>query len=154
MKKLTQILTAQHTPGTMLGITTALLLGCGITSAQGQAAAAPPPPPPETLAWVTTAAAGVTLTRGNSDTFLATLSLDTKRKWEKDEVDLGVSGGYGDNTVNNVEHQQHGVRCRAMGSITTCSPTGSTAPCGWTDSMMASPASSTASKSAPWPGIT
>ena len=31
-----------------------------------------------------------------------TLTLDTKRKWEKDEVDLGVSGGYGDNTVNGV----------------------------------------------------
>ena len=54
------------------------------------------------LAWVTTAAAGLTLTRGNSETFLATISLDTKRKWEKDEVFLGVSGGYGDSTVNNV----------------------------------------------------
>jgi putative salt-induced outer membrane protein YdiY len=103
MKKLTQILTSQHTPGTLLGITTALLVGCGITSARGQAAAAPPPPPPETLAWVSTAAAGVTLTRGNSDTFLATISLDTKRKWEKDEVYLGATGGYGNNSVNDVE---------------------------------------------------
>ncbi len=31
-----------------------------------------------------------------------TLSLDTKRKWEKDEVALGVSGGYGENKVNDV----------------------------------------------------
>jgi putative salt-induced outer membrane protein YdiY len=100
MKKLTEILTSQHAPGTLLGITTALLVGCGIASAQGPAAA---PPPPETLAWVTTAAAGVTLTRGNSETFLATLSLDTKRKWEEDEVFLGVSGGYGESTVNNVD---------------------------------------------------
>jgi putative salt-induced outer membrane protein YdiY len=75
--------------------------GHGIASAQNSAAAAPPPPPPKTNLWVTTAAAAVTLTRGNSETFLATLSLDTKRKWEKDEAALGVSGGYGDSTVNN-----------------------------------------------------
>jgi putative salt-induced outer membrane protein YdiY len=99
MKKLTEILTYQHVPGTLLGITTTLLVGCGIASGQGTAAA---PPPPETLAWVTTSALGLTLTRGNSESFLATLSLDTKRKWEKDEVYLGVSGGYGDSTVNSV----------------------------------------------------
>jgi putative salt-induced outer membrane protein YdiY len=100
MKNLTEILTSQHTPGTLLGITTALLVGCWIASAQE--AAPVPPPPPETLAWVTTAAAGITLTRGNSESFLATLSLDSKRKWEKDEVYLGASGGYGDSTVNDV----------------------------------------------------
>ena len=104
MKKLTEILTSQHAPGTLLGITTALLVGCGVASAQGPAAAAPPPPP-ETLAWVTTAAAGLTLTRGNSDTFLTTLSLDTKRKWEKDEALLGVSGGYGESKVNDVDNK-------------------------------------------------
>ena len=104
MKKLTKILTSQHTPGALLGIITALLVGCGIASAQGPAAAAPPPPP-ETLAWVTTAAAGLTLTRGNSESFLATISLDTKRKWEKDEVLLGASGGYGDSTVNDVNNK-------------------------------------------------
>ena len=42
----------------------------------------------KTNAWVTTAAAALTLTRGNSETFLATLSLDTKAKWEKDEARL------------------------------------------------------------------
>jgi putative salt-induced outer membrane protein YdiY len=99
MKKLTGIPTSQQAPGTLLGITTALIIGCGIASAQGPAAA----PPPETLAWVTTAAAAATLTRGNSETFLATMSLDTKRKWEKDEAYLGVSGGYGEATVNNVD---------------------------------------------------
>jgi putative salt-induced outer membrane protein YdiY len=99
MKKPIQILTSQQVPGTLLGITTLLLIGCGIASAQGPAAAAPAP---ETLGWVTTAAAGTTLTRGNSETFLATLSLDTKRKWEKDEAYFGVSGGYGDSTTDNV----------------------------------------------------
>ncbi len=56
----------------------------------------------KTNKWETTAAASATLTRGNSDTFLATLSLDTKRKWEHDEVLLGVSGGYGEAKVNGV----------------------------------------------------
>ena len=152
MKKLTEILTSQHAPGTLLGITTALLVGCGVASAQGPAAAAPPPPP-ETLAWVTTAAAGLTLTRGNSDTLLTTLSLDTKRKWEMDEALLGVSGAYGESKVNGTRIRIQSS-CKAMDSITAHSPTGSTAACAWTDSMMTSPASITVSKSAPWPGIT
>ena len=59
----------------------------------------------KTNKWETTAAAGLTLTRGNSETFLATLSLDTKRKWEKDEAFLGISGGYGENTVNGVNNK-------------------------------------------------
>jgi putative salt-induced outer membrane protein YdiY len=92
----------RHHPKIGLAVSTVLLIGCGIACAQDPAAAAAPPPPPETKAWVTTAAAGLTLTRGNSENFLATLSLDAKRKWEKDEVFLGISGGYGDSTVNNV----------------------------------------------------
>jgi len=47
-------------------------------SAAPAATAPAEPPPPK---WDTTAAAAVTLTRGNSETFMATLSLDTKRKW-------------------------------------------------------------------------
>ena len=74
-------------------------VGSGLAFAQSAAS----PPPPNTNHWETTAAAGATLTRGNSDTFLATLSLDTKRKWEKDEAALGVSGGYGDSKVNGVD---------------------------------------------------
>ena len=80
----------------------AALVACGSGLAFAQSAATPPPPPPDTNHWETTAAAGATLTRGNSETFLVTLSLDTKRKWEKEEAALGVSGGYGDSTVNNV----------------------------------------------------
>lgn len=87
---------------TGLAVATALLIGCGIASAQAPAVAAtPPPPPPETKAWVTTAAAAATLTRGNSESFMATLSLDTKRKWERDELFFGASGGYGDSKVND-----------------------------------------------------
>ena len=94
-------------PGAWLGVTLALLMPCSIASAADAAAAAPaaapapPPPPPETKEWVTSAAAALTLTRGNSENFLVTLTLDTKRKWERDELGFGVSGGYGDSTVNN-----------------------------------------------------
>jgi putative salt-induced outer membrane protein YdiY len=73
-------------------------MGSGLAFAQTAA----PPPPPNTNHWDTTAAAAITLTRGNSDTFLGTLSLDSTRKWEESEVDLGVSGGYGESKVNGV----------------------------------------------------
>ena len=95
----------QKYAGIRRGIALAAVLVCagyGIARADDSAAAVAPSPPSKTNAWVTTAAASLTLTRGNSETFLATLSLDTKAKWEKDEVALGVSGGYGDSTVNNV----------------------------------------------------
>jgi len=52
------------------------------------------PPPP----------AGLTLTKGNSDTLLITLGLDTKRKWERNEAAFGVAGGYGEN--NNVKNNE------------------------------------------------
>lgn len=45
--------------------------------------------------WVSAAAAGLTMTRGNSDTFLSTLSLGTARKWEQSELTMGVDGTYG-----------------------------------------------------------
>ena len=73
----------------------ALVCVSGILNA---AESVPPPEPPK--GWETTAGAAVTLTRGNSETFLGTLSLDTKRKWQSDEVLLGISGGYGDNKAN------------------------------------------------------
>jgi putative salt-induced outer membrane protein len=48
--------------------------------------------------WESVAAVGVTLTRGNSETFLATASINTARKWLKEEALLGLAGGYGETT--------------------------------------------------------
>ena len=76
-----------------LSLATAFCLGAAVASAQDK--------PVENKGWESTAAVGVTLTRGNSETFLGTLSLDTKRKWERDEALLGVAGGYGEATVND-----------------------------------------------------
>ena len=56
------------------------------------------------IPWETTAAAGLTLTRGNSDTLLITLSLDSKRKWDRNEAAFGVAGGYGEN--NSVKNNE------------------------------------------------
>jgi putative salt-induced outer membrane protein YdiY len=63
------------------------------SGAADAAAATTNTPPP----WETSAAAGLTLTRGNSDTLLITLGLDTKRKWDKNEAAFGVQGAYGEN---------------------------------------------------------
>src|SRR5688572_21979106 len=45
--------------------------------------------------WETSAAAGVTLTKGNSDTFLGNVSVNSSRKLPRDEFFLGASGTYG-----------------------------------------------------------
>ena len=98
MKRLKDLSICQYA-GPWLGVATTLLIGCATVSAQAPAATIPPPP--ETRAWVTTAAVAATLTRGNSENFLATISLDTKRKWEHNDLAFGVSGGYGDSTTDN-----------------------------------------------------
>ncbi len=49
----------------------------------------------------------MTLTRGNSRTLLATLSLDAVRKWEQNEALFNIAGGYGeDKDVKNTEFIQ------------------------------------------------
>jgi putative salt-induced outer membrane protein YdiY len=75
-------------------VAAALSLSWSVASAEDKAE--------EKKGWESTAAAAVTLTRGNSESFLATLSLNTKHKWEKDEAAFGISGGYGENTVDDV----------------------------------------------------
>jgi hypothetical protein len=57
--------------------------------------------PPEKKKWEATATAGITLTRGNTDNFMAALLLNAKRTWECDEILLGLSAAYGDNSVAN-----------------------------------------------------
>jgi putative salt-induced outer membrane protein YdiY len=63
------------------------------------AADAPPPPSPSTNKWESVIAAGLTLTRGNSETLLGVLTVNAKRKTDIDEVLLGAAGTYGESTV-------------------------------------------------------
>lgn len=68
----------------------------------GQAAPttnAPPTSPP----WDVTASAGLTLTRGNSKTLLAVGTLLGTKKWEQNEVELGLEGIYGEATINGTK---------------------------------------------------
>ena len=55
--------------------------------------------PEQKKGWESVASAGVTLTRGNSETFLGTVGINAQRKWAKDEILLGASAAYGENTV-------------------------------------------------------
>ena len=78
-------------------------VGSGFAFAQSTS----PLPSLKTNTWDTTAAASLTITRGNSQTFLGTVNVDTKAAWKqgdvlKDALLLGASAGYGNTTVNNV----------------------------------------------------
>lgn len=70
----------------------ALVLAAGVAPVQAQDAKA------EDKGWESNAGAGVSLSRGNTKNFLATLNLDSKRKWTSDEALLGASAGYGNTT--------------------------------------------------------
>jgi hypothetical protein len=65
-------------------------------------ASAPGQPAPEPKkGWESEASVGVTLTRGNSETLLGTVAVKSQRKWSRDEMLLGVAGGYGENTTKD-----------------------------------------------------
>ena len=93
------MITKQKYAGSRRAIVLAAALVC---VGSGLAFAADEAAPTSKQGWDSTAAASATLTRGNSETFLGTLSLDTKRKWAHDEVGFGISGGYGETTVKDV----------------------------------------------------
>ena len=75
----------------------ALIVWMGLgTGAAAEAAGTNSPPPKK---WESVATAGVTLTSGNSKTFLATIGVNANRKWSHDELLLGASAGYGETTT-------------------------------------------------------
>ena len=61
------------------------------------------PPKPK---WESVASVDLTLTRGNSHTFLATATFNTQKKWETDEALFGGSAGYGNSTVRSSTGQE------------------------------------------------
>lgn len=58
-----------------------------------------PPPKPKAV-WKSRVAVGLTMTSGNSETTLATVSADTSRKTDENEWSLGVDGAYGRSKVS------------------------------------------------------
>lgn len=74
---------------------------------------------PPKKGWETVGSLGATLTRGNSETFLGTVGINSQRKWSRDEILLGASAGYGENTVEEddgtVEHNTTDKYIKAFG---------------------------------------
>jgi len=69
-------------------IATALL--CGLAQAQ------PAPVEEKKSTWESSAFAGLTLTRGNSETLLGTANIVAVKKWGHNELGLGADGTYGE----------------------------------------------------------
>ena len=79
----------------------ALLLSVSVALAEDSKdpKAGVPAPPPKL--WDSVASVDLTLTRGNSRSFLGTVSVNTHRKWDTDELLLGGAAGYGNSTTKD-----------------------------------------------------
>ncbi len=98
-----------HSLNRLILATVVAASACITFRALSQTAPAPMTAPPaatvekETL-WETSAALGLTLTRGNSETLLATANILSERKWARNEIRLGADATYGeDHDVKNSE---------------------------------------------------
>ena len=60
----------------------------------------------DTNKWESSAAAGLSLTRGNSETLLMTLYIKSTRKTATDEILLGATGTYGENTDQDTDETE------------------------------------------------
>jgi putative salt-induced outer membrane protein len=78
-------------------------LSVATTGAQTSSPAATNAPvaPPKKPAWEGSAALGLTVTRGNSDTLLFNLNVVGLKKWAKNELRLGADGTYGEQTTES-----------------------------------------------------
>ncbi len=75
-----------------------------LLAAAGGASAADAPPGTAATAeekpkWQTSAGLGFAYSSGNTENLLVTANIETLRKWEKNEIILGVTGGYGESEV-------------------------------------------------------
>jgi len=79
------------------------IAGCVLIAAV-QTSTAQAPTPVTQPAWDTSAALGLTVTRGNSDTLLFTGNILTGKKWDQNELAFGADATYGENnSVKNAE---------------------------------------------------
>ena len=100
------------TAGLAAGAAIIILLG---TTAPGHsadaggmaaAAASVTNPPPKIRHWENVASADLTLTRGNSRSFMATTTVNSKGKYDQNEYLLNGSAGYGDTTTTDSNGKQ------------------------------------------------
>jgi putative salt-induced outer membrane protein YdiY len=90
-----------------------ILIAASLSMAQDApppTAAAPAPAPIEQKkpAWESSVAAGLTLTKGNSDTVVATINALTSKKWGPHELRFGADASYGENTGIKSTEVLHG----------------------------------------------
>jgi|DewCreStandDraft_1066081.scaffolds.fasta_scaffold00202_9 putative salt-induced outer membrane protein YdiY len=83
--------------GLLVGLGLVLLRSASMADEPTASPAEAEPPPPKL--WTSSAFLGLTLTRGNSDTFLGNLTLDSRRQAPRWELALGLTAGYGESTV-------------------------------------------------------
>jgi hypothetical protein len=88
-----------------IAILTAIVLAKLLALPSSALADDPKPADPPKKKWDSVAAADLTLTRGNSRSFLGTVSLNTQRKWDSDELLLGGGAGYGNTSTKNSSGQ-------------------------------------------------
>jgi len=65
--------------------------------------------PKKDKGWARSIAAGVSLTGGNSDSALFTVSADAERVWEIHELRFGIDAGYGKSDGTKSQESGHGV---------------------------------------------
>jgi putative salt-induced outer membrane protein len=61
--------------------------------------------PAEASKWETSASAGLTITRGNSESTLANAGIKAETKWDQNELKLGADGLYGKTKIDGVENK-------------------------------------------------
>lgn len=83
-------------------VTTTAMAALFAGAAQFTAAAADAPADVKP-AWEASASAGLTLTRGNSESTSASLGAKAERKWDANELKLGADGIYGKTKTDGVE---------------------------------------------------
>ena len=74
-----------------------LLMAASSVIGQDATSTAAPTAPKKTI-WESSAAVGLTLTKGNSDTLMVNGNIQSSRKWDKNEISLGADGTYGENS--------------------------------------------------------
>jgi putative salt-induced outer membrane protein YdiY len=101
-QKIMQIPSDSALKGTFRALPPGLLLVLG-----GNLMAAEPPlggdPPDDRPRWETSAGIGLTISAGNTENLLFSANLGTQRKWEQNELQFGVSGGYGESRVDVID---------------------------------------------------
>lgn len=92
---------------TRIGVSTAVAVGSA-TTLLAQVQPTPPPQTPPPPKWEKTAAVGLTLTRGNSDTALFTGNVLGTRKSPVDEWAVGADASYGEDDGDKNNEALHG----------------------------------------------